>query len=155
MKTSPLLLSLSVALVSVFYFSSCKKITQDQLINGLWQVNTVTIDTSSMNYLNTLVHYTDGNDCCTYKLDFEKDNTVIAYYITYNNFTKIVAGNWQVTAYNEVFVQVDSFMDGTFKTTNPSPKHWKLTSDKNHIKLFDGTGSPLDTAATVIEMLKI
>src|SRR4051812_30071145 len=84
-------------------FNSCKKITQDQLINGLWRVNTVTIDTSSVNYLNTLQHYSEGNDCCTYKLDFEKDNTVIAYYITYNNFSKIVAGNWKVTNYNEVY----------------------------------------------------
>src|SRR3954467_15583035 len=110
MKIFPAALLTGLLLILVISFNSCKKITQDQLINGLWKVNTVTIDTSSTNYLNTLVHYTDGNDCCTYKLDFEKDNTVIAYYITYNNFTKIVAGNWKVTAYNEVLVQVDSFM---------------------------------------------
>lgn len=137
----------------VFGVSSCKKITEDQLINGLWKVSNVAIDTSTTNYLNTLVHYTDGNNCCVYKLDFERDNTVIAYYIAYNNFEKIVAGNWKVTDYNEVYVNVDSFIDGTFKTTNPSPRHWKLSSDANHIKSYDGT--PLDTAKTVLDMQKI
>ena len=137
----------------VLGFNSCKKITEDALINGLWKLNTVYIDTATTNYLNNLHYFTDGNNCCAYKLDFERDNTVIAYYITYNNFNKIVAGNWKATAYNEVFVQVDSFMDGTFKTTNTSPKHWKLTSPDNHIKAYDAT--PLDTAKTVIEMQKI
>lgn len=143
----------SILALLVFGVSSCKKITQDQLINGLWQVNNVSIDNSSTNYLETLPHYTDGNNCCAYKLDFERDNTVIAYYITYNNFEKIVAGNWEVTDYNEVYVKVDSFMDGTFKTTNPSPRHWKLSSDANHIKAYDGTAQ--DTAKTVIDMQKI
>lgn len=134
-------------------FNSCKKITANQLINGLWRVNAVYIDTSSVNYLNSLPNFTDGNDCCSYKLDFEKDNTVVAYYITYNNLHKISAGNWKVTDYNEVFVKVDSFMDGTFKITQPNIKQRKLTSPNNHIKANDGT--PLDTAKTVIWMEKI
>lgn len=138
---------------SVAVFSGCKKITQDQLIKGLWKVNTVYIDSSTTNYLTTLPHFTDGNDCCAYKLDFEADNTVIAYYLAYDNFEKIVAGNFEVTGYNEVFIKVDSFMDGTFKITQPSLRKRKLNSESNHIKANDGT--PLDTAATVIEMEKI
>ncbi len=134
-------------------FNSCKKITEDQLINGLWQVNKVLVDTSTNNFLNTLPFYPDGNDCCAYKLDFEKDNTVIAYYIAYNNFNRISAGNWQATGFNEVFIKVDSFIDGTFKITQPTLKMRRLTSDENHLKVYDGT--PLDTAKTVIEMEKI
>lgn len=137
----------------VAVLSGCKKITQDQLIKGLWKVNTVYIDSSTTNYLNTLPHFTNGNDCCAYKLDFEADNTVIAYYLAYDNFEKIVAGNFEVTGYNLVFIKVDSFMDGTFKITQPTIRKRKLNCDNNHIKAFDGT--PLDTAATVIEMEKI
>ena len=66
---------------------------------------------------------------------------------------KIVAGNWEVTAYNELYVQVDSFMDGTFKITQPGIKKRRLTSEENHIKAYDST--PLDTAKTVIDIVKI
>ena len=150
-----IILFLFVAGVALFTFNSCKKITQDQLINGLWKVNTVTIDTSSYNYLNTLRHYPDGNECCAYKLDFEKDNVVIAYYIAYNDIEKIVAGSWEAVDYNTVTVQVDSFMDGNFEIARPSPKHWKLTGEKNHLPIFDGVNPALDTAETFIDMQKI
>ena len=155
MKSSSGFILFFLGVLVAVNITSCKKITQDQLINGLWRLNNVAIDTSTSNFLNTLPHYTDGNDCCAYKLDFEKDNTVIAYYINYNNFERIVAGHWQVTDYNEVFIQVDSFMDGTFKITQPGIKKRKLTSNQNHIKAFDGTGSPIDTAKTVIDIEKI
>lgn len=142
----------ALALTVMLSFNSCKKITQDQLINGLWQVNKVTIDTID-NYLTRLPSYNNGNDCCAYKLDFEKDNTVIAYYIANGNFNRIVAGNWEVTDYNEIYLQVDTFMDGIFKVSQPSIKSRKLTGAENHVWAFDGTA--LDTAYTVIEMKKI
>jgi hypothetical protein len=153
MKTMRIAFYFSALLFIAVSFNSCKKITEDQLINGLWQVTNVSIDNSTDNYLNTLPFYPNGNDCCAYKLDFERDNTVIAYYIANNNFNRIFAGNWEVTAYNEIYVQVDSFIDGTFKITQPSIKTRVLTSDANHIKAFDGT--PTDTAETVITMKKI
>jgi len=149
MKTMRYVLFISALVGITFSFNSCKKITEDQLINGLWQVENVSVNGSSDNYLETLPHFTDGNDCCAYKLDFEKDNTVIAYYITYNNFNRISAGNWEATAYNEVYIKVDSFMDGTFKITQPSIKKRVLTSDENYIKALT------DTTETVIEMRKI
>ncbi len=142
----------AIAFSIIFSFNSCKKITEDQLINGLWQVNKVTIDTVS-NYLTRLPSYTDGNNCCAYKLDFERDNTVIGYYIANNQFNRISAGYWEATNYNEIYVQVDTFMDGIFKVSQPSPKVRRLTGATNHVKAFEGTA--LDTAYTVIDMKKI
>ncbi|HLP50401.1 MAG TPA: hypothetical protein VK154_05920 [Chitinophagales bacterium] len=149
----PLLVSFAIVLIAGV--SSCKKITEDQLINGLWQVNKVTIDTSTSNYLNTLPHYGNSDDCCAYKLAFEKDNVVIAYYITYDSFTRYDIGTWEATAYKEVYISVDDFIDGTFKVAQPvsNIKRRILTSEDNHIKALEGT--PLDTAKTVIDMLNI
>ncbi len=147
-------LFLAIAVGFVLTFSSCKKITQDQLINGLWQVEKVKVSLDTVeNYLTTLPQYREDDDCCSYKLDFEKDNTVIAYYIANGSFNRILAGNWQVTAYNEIYMQVDSFIDGVFKITQPAIKRRVLTGERNHIKAYDG--SPLDTVMTVIEMRKI
>lgn len=149
----PLFISFAVALIAGV--SSCKKITEDQLINGLWQVNKVTIDTSTSNYLNTLPYYSNGDDCCEYKLAFEKDNVVIAYYITYDSFARYDIGTWEATAYKEVYINVDDFIDGTFKVAQPvsNVKRRILTSEENHIKAFDNTA--LDTALTTIEMQNI
>ncbi len=142
--------SVFVAFTMAVGFGSCKKITQDQLINGLWQVTNVQVDTSTANFLDThLPHFADGNNCCAYKLDFEKDNTVIAYYITNDSFNRYDLGFWEATAYKEIYVQVDSFLDGTFKITQPSIKSRELNSDANYIPALG------DTLPTMFEMEKI
>lgn len=139
-----------IAATIVAGMGSCKKITQDQLINGLWEVTNVEIDTSTTNFLEThLPHYANGNNCCAYKLDFEKDNTVIAYYITNDSFNRYDLGYWEATAYKEVYIQVDSFLDGTFKITQPTIKTRKLTSEENYIPALQ------DTLPTMFEMKKI
>lgn len=138
------------AFIVVAGMGSCKKITQDQLINGLWEVTNVEIDTSTTNFLVThLPHYINGNNCCAYKLDFEKDNTVIAYYITNDSFNRYDLGYWEVTAYKEIYVQVDSFLDGTFQIAQPTIKSRKLTSDENYVQALH------DTLPTMFEMKKI
>ena len=136
-------------------FSSCKKLTEDQIINGLWVVNQVNIDTFSTNYLDALPHFPSGNDCCNYKLDFERDGVVLAYYLTFDTFSYVTAGNWEVTKFNQVYINVDRFIDGTFDITKPAIRKWKLESDANHIKAFDGINPLLDTTYTKIQMEKL
>lgn len=148
-------LLLAVVIGFVVTFSSCKKITEDQLINGLWQVTKINVEGDTIeNLLTTLPFYNPNDENCSYKLDFEKDNTVIAYYIANGSFVTIHAGNWDVTAYNEIYVNVDSFIDGVFKIYQPpASKTRKLTGEENHIRYYDGTA--LDTALTTIEMRKL
>jgi hypothetical protein len=139
----------------VFSVSSCKKITEDQIINGLWRVQTVYIDNSTTNYLNELPHYSDGGDCCFYKLDFERDGVVIAYYLAYDSLKSLDAGSWELLSGNEIQLKVGTFIDGIFEIEKPTLKHWRLNSDANHIAAYDSVNPLLDTAATRIEMKKI
>lgn len=155
MKFYKFYLSLIIIVVAMFTFSSCKKITEDQIINGLWVVNEVNIDTFSTNYLDGLPHFPSGNDCCNYKLDFEKDGVVLAYYLTYDTFSYVTAGNWEVTKYNQVYINVDRFIDGIFDITKPGIRKWKLESDANHIRAYDGINPLLDTTYTKIQMEKL
>jgi hypothetical protein len=144
-----------VSCVVVVNFNSCKKIQQDNLINGLWQISDLHIDTIPSNFLLSLPHYPDGNDCCVYKLDFQKDDIVFAYYLTYDTFNYVVAGSWYLNQYNEIYMNFDKYFDGTFEIEKTSPKHFKLTSDKNHIRAFDGVNAELDTTFTEIKMDRI
>ena len=148
-----LILSFSVALIA--FNSSCKKITEDQIVTGLWKVKGVYIGPSQDNYLNQLPGYTNGGDCCTYKLDFERDGLAFSYYVVNNSIQNFSAGVWYLNAHNEIYIKVDNFIDGTFDIAKPTLKHWKLTTDYNHIAAFDSLNPQLDTTYTMIDMNKI
>lgn len=139
----------------LFSFNSCKKITEDQIVQGLWKVKGAYVGVSLDNYLEQLPNYTDGNECCTYKLSFERDGIVVAYYITYNTIQELTAGNWYLNSGNEIYIKVGTFIDGTFDIAKPSLKHWKLSSDFNHISAYDSINPQLDTTYTQLDMLKI
>src|SRR4051812_19746354 len=115
----------------VFGFSSCKKITEDQIINGLWRVQTVYVASNPVNYLLQLPQYASGDDCCYYKLDFERDGVVIAYYLTYDSLNSIEAGTWQLNSGDEMYLKVGTFLDGNFQIEKPTLKHWRLSSVAN------------------------
>ncbi len=137
------------------FFSSCKKITEDNLINGLWLLNTVNIDTSTVNYLTAFPHYNTSVDCCQYKMDFEKDGTMLTFYLTHDTLHSVKGGTWYVTQYKQVYINVDDFIDGTFVIEQPSIKKRILTCDKNHLKIYDGINPALDTTYTKLELTKI
>ncbi len=139
----------------IFSFNSCKKITEDQIVQGLWKVNTVNIGTSTDNYLNQFPGYLNGNDCCVYKLDFERDGVAFAYYIANNNILSVDAGSWYLNSGNEMYINVGNFIDGTFDIEKPSLKRWKLTSDFNHVQMYDSINPLLDTTYTKLDMTKI
>ena len=99
-----------------FTINSCKKTTESQLVNGLWVLNTVNLDTSSVNYL--LLKYPNvGGTCCGYKLSFEEPDILIGYYIANDSIKNLFTGSWQVNSYTQVTMKVDSFIDGTFDIT--------------------------------------
>jgi hypothetical protein len=145
----------SATVAVIFSFNSCKKITEDQIINGLWRIETIHANGSTFNLLSELPHYPEGNDCCYYKLNFERDGIVIAYYLTYDTLNSVEAGNWELNSGNQISLKVGSFIDGTFKIEKPTLKHWTLTSAFNHIRYYDLTNPLLDTAVTNIDMKKI
>lgn len=137
--------------------SSCKKTTEDQLINGLWRLEDVYLDTSTTNYLNKFPEFANGNNCCAYKMNFDESDVILAFYIANDTIKSLSYGTWNLVAYNQVYIKLDSFMDGTFNIAKPSLKHWELTTSTNHVKAFDGMvpPSPFDTCYTKVEMYKL
>jgi len=150
-----------VVIVSLLSFilltaDSCKKTTESELVNGLWKLNSVIIDTSSSNYLNRFPNFAAGNNCCAYKLSFQESDILFGYYITNDSIIRLVTGTWNVTAYNQVYMKVDSFIDGTFNIARPGINHWYLTTNYNHIAAFDhGVNPQFDTCYTKIDMNRL
>jgi hypothetical protein len=155
---APMKKILSVAAIALLLLSagSCKKITEDQLINGLWKLDAVYADTSSVNLMNTVLpNYNGGFNYSAYKLDFQKDNVIIAYYMSHDSFLYVTPGHWDVPQSNQVIIKLDKFIDGTFNITRPTSKQWVLKSTANHIEYYDGINPNLDTTATELIIEKI
>jgi hypothetical protein len=134
-------------------FNSCKKTTESQLVNGLWQLNSVYIDTSTTNYLNKYPNF--GGSCCGYKLSFQQSDVLFGYYISNDSVKQLYTGTWTVNSYTQVYMKVDSFIDGTFTISRPTLGHWELNSNKNHVAAFDnGVNQQFDTTYTKLDMTR-
>ena len=133
---------------------SCKKTTESQLVNGLWQLNTVNLDTATGNYLTKFPNF--GGSCCAYKLSFQENDILFGYYITNDSIKLLRVGSWNVVSYTQVYMKVDSFIDGTFDINRPTLSHWDLTSHYNHVAAFDGGVNPqYDTCYTKLDMTRL
>ena len=145
---------ISLLIFVAFTSNSCKKTTESELMNGLWKLNSAYLDTSGTNYLNRFPNF--GSSYCAYKLSFQESDIVIGYYISNDSILRIVTGTWNVPAYSQVYVKVDSFIDGTFNISRPSLTHWDLTTNYNHIAAFDhGVNTQFDTSYTKLDMTKL
>ncbi len=137
--------------------SSCKKVREDVFIKGLWKMNALYIDTFTTNQMNNLPHFTDGNDCCEYRLDFQDNDVLLAYYFTYDslNSNSFAAGTWKLVNYNTIYLELGEYIDGEFDIKKPSINKFEFKSDANHVKAFEGTYPQGDTSYAIIEIEKI
>ncbi|MCW5909301.1 MAG: hypothetical protein KIS94_15650 [Chitinophagales bacterium] len=132
----------TATLIAVFFVvflsaSSCSKIQEDAFIKGFWKLNELYFDTMQQNQMPVYFPgFTSTGNCCVYKLDFEPD-AVIGYYLVNNTFQKVTIGNWEITKYNQILLQVDSFADGIFDIKKTTIKKYELTSENNHVKFLD------------------
>lgn len=141
-------------LALVVTLDSCTKVRESNLIKGLWQIDGIYIDTIQTNQLNNLEHYTDGNNCCNYRIDFQDNGVVFGYYLTYDTFSFVTYGTWDLPDYDHLDIKLGNYLDGNFKITKTSPTHFKFVSPVNHVPAYDGINPRLDTCATRIEMSK-
>jgi hypothetical protein len=146
---------ISICVIVIGYFNSCKKITEDQLINGLWNLEEVYIDTSTSNYLATLPEFGSSAKCCFYKMYFQDNGTLLTYYVVHDSVKSINNGSWVLPDYNKVTMQFDIFVNGTFVINKPSLSHWELITTGNRAPVIDNLHLPGDSAYTKLEMYKI
>ena len=153
LKLSPCIALIALLLV---FAPSCKKTTENQLIDGLWSLQQVYLDTMTTNYLNKFYMFTHGHECCFYKMDFNQDGELDGFYVTNDSINYVSIGHWNLLDYNRVYMNVDSFIDGNFTIKKTTLSQWELTSDTNHVKLFDnGVNPQFDTCYTKLELYSI
>ncbi|MFN8298977.1 MAG: hypothetical protein U0T75_07735 [Chitinophagales bacterium] len=146
--------ALLFASVTLLVLPSSKKIREDNFIKGLWRLKSIYVDTITTNQMDVLPYFSNGNNCCEYRLDFQDNDVLFGYYFTYDTFNNsgFAVGTWKLNSYNTVDIELGGYLDGRFDIEKPSPKTFRFTSDANHIKAFDGIYPALDTAKTEVNI---
>jgi hypothetical protein len=151
-----------VWLTFVVISGSCRKIEEDNLIKGLWQVESIEIDTLTMQnrsnpFIRNLINVAnthDGNylyaflegysvhkSQAYYRLDYQRDGIVFAYYNIGDSNVYTTLGKWSLPKKDEIVQKVDKLWDGEFNLSKNGLSNYIFTSDNNYIKLLNDTVS--------------
>jgi len=129
--------SILVLFVAGMALASCKKVQQDMIVKGVWELKAFYPDTATTNLMNSILpYYSNGGGCCRYKIDFQSDDIVFGYYITYDTFNYVKIGKWQLRKFNKIYVQLDNYVDGEFEIKKSGRKEYTMTSEANYIRAF-------------------
>jgi hypothetical protein len=113
--------------------SSCKKIQNNVLIKGKWNVERVKSDFLTLeNSMDLLIPgYVSNNECCRYIVDFKDDQTVTGTFYKDNQVMQIDSGEWKLDEFNLLYIQLGKYINGTFDINKDSKRFYKLTTDSN------------------------
>lgn len=140
--------------------TACRKIEEDNLVKGLWQVESISIDTLTLlnrstpfvrelidvanaNNGNYLYSFLDGYAATNayYRIDYQRDGIVFTYYTIGDSSVYSSIGKWELPKANEIEQKVDRFWDGSFKLTKDISSNYTYQSESNYIKFLNDTVS--------------
>jgi hypothetical protein len=164
-------IAFSLLIVSVFSILSCRKIREDNLVKGLWQVQSIKIDTATINNRNSplvrafidtatanggdflhslLPNYTANKANAYYRIKFDREDISFSYYNINEANVYTVLGRWDLPESEEIYLNSDNFLDGTFEIVQKgNVDNYEFTSDLNYIKTMN------DTVSTVVRIKRV
>ena len=129
---------LSLLLALGFLLSNCKGIHEDFVMAGEWEVTEVMMNNGNTNFLNSLMpHFSDGNDCCHYRVFYEDGGVMRGEYYTYDTLNYSVSGTWEIVKPGEMYMDTDEYIDGVFTYKKESKGVYKLHSAVNTVDFYN------------------
>lgn len=131
----------------IFVWSACKKIQENKIIKDKWLVTKVyssvfnqgNLEGNSMETL--LPDYQSNSECCKYYVDFFEDGSVTGTYYKDNAVVQVDSGSWKLNKYNEKYIQLGKYINGTFDIDKVEKLKYQLTSnaDSNIVVILGQT----------------
>ena len=119
--------------IVVVSFSTCKKIQEKVMIKGEWHVHRVNTDIltldNAMDFF--LTGYQSNSECCTYIVDFKKDETVTGTFTKDNVVVQVDSGVWHLDKFNVLYVKLGKYIDGTYDVDRQKHKKYTLYTKEN------------------------
>lgn len=160
-KHSVLFVLFTLTLISTFIWS-CREIQESNFVKGLWQVESIEIDTFTMinrstpyvrniinkayanngNFLHAFLDgYSANKDVAYYRIDYQRDDIVFTYYNIGDSNVYSSVGKWYLSEPNLLFQRVDKFWDGQFSITKNGFSNYTYKSGRNYVRLLNDTVS--------------
>lgn len=169
MFNKKIFISIAIALIVTTTFS-CRKIREDNLVKGLWQIQSLKIDTNSINnrsnaavralidtaYANggnfmhsLLPNYTANKPNAYYRIKYDRDDIVFSYYNINETNVYTVLGKWDLLEADVMYQKTDDFIDGFFDVKNKSTNEYEFSSSSNYISKWN------DTVSMIIKIKRV
>ncbi len=132
-------------------FNSCKKIQENKILNGTWEVVKVELGQSDFNVMETFLrNYKSNHVCCKYIVDFREDNTCSGAYYYNDSLVYAVEGEWELKEFNLVYVKLDQYVFADLEVNRHSKMYYSLDTDSNTVAALNNEVLP-----TTLEIKKL
>lgn len=132
MKKVLLLSSVFLTLLMV----GCYKVHRTYIIQGKWYLNAFEIDGGSTNHMEGfLPEYVSGDG--TYVIYMLDNGIARGEYYVYDTLNYFVTGTWNLDNTKQITMDMDVFVDGSFKIELLNKQEMILSTTKNQIDFFD------------------
>lgn len=119
-------------------FNSCKKIQENKILNGTWEVVKVELDGSGVNVMEVFLDgYKSYSACCKYIVDFRDDNVCSGTYYRDDSVIYTVEGEWEMKEFNLVHVNLDKYVFADLDINRHSKTYYTLNTDSNTVKALN------------------
>jgi hypothetical protein len=129
------ILILSVIAVGILV-TACYKVHRTYIIKGKWYLNAFEIDGGSTNHMEGFLDdYSDGDG--TYVIYMLDNGIARGEYYVYDTLNYFSTGTWNLSSMDSITMNMDEFVDGTFKIELINNKKMLLNTPHNDIKFFE------------------
>lgn len=153
---------IALIVVVIATTASCRKIIENNLVKGLWEIESIAIDTTTLNNRNTpyvralinkananngnylhafLEGYTENQNKAYYRIKYERDGIVFTYYNIGDSNVYTTIGKWELIKADEIHQKVDRFWEGVFDLKKDGTTNYIYKSGMNYIKFLNDTVS--------------
>lgn len=126
---------LSVIAIGIL-MTACYKVHRTYIIKGKWYLNAFEIDGGSTNHMEGfLPDYEAGDgDYVIYMLD---NGIMRGEYYVYDTLNYYATGTWTLKGTDSIAMNMDQFVDGTFKIELINKEKMLLSTEHNEIDFFN------------------
>jgi len=150
-KVVPGNIALAGMLGILISFNSCKKVQEDKILSGTWEVVKVELGESDFNVMETFLRpYKSNHVCCKYIVDFRDDNTCSGTYYRDDSLIYTVEGEWELKEFNLVYVNLDKYVFADLDVNRHSKTYYTLDTDSNTVKALNN-----EVLATTLEIKRL
>jgi len=131
-------ISISFLIFILISCISCKRIQENKIIKGTWEVVKVELDHGDINAMEIFLQgYKSNAKCCHYIVNFRDGNLCSGTYYRNDSLIYTVEGEWEMKEFNLVYVNLDTYVNADLDVNRHSKTYYTLDTEENNIDVLN------------------